>query len=259
MASICTTMTASALATVVASSASAATFDPAMYSAPDPASFGTLLAELDIATTSYNFPFNAGLFSGSGYVSETGGFEFDRTELVSRVFSVTAPQTFTMGSDSIDLNVGDLVFSYEIRLVEDSTTTVETLAEFQVGAFGGLTPFDGSVVKGRGFFSTGPEGPLGGNATDLTVIPGLGGAHDWSFDIDPANQLQNDETITLLMFTEPTFFTEGLGSMRAPSGQVSDRDPNAAEIPVLIPAIPSPAGVAVFAIAGLAGAARRRR
>jgi len=251
---------AAASAAGIASAASAAIFDPAMYPSADPAGFGNLLAELDLADTSYDFPFDSGLFDGSGFISETNGFEFDRTDLVSRVFEVTSSQSLTMGGDSLDLNVGDLVFSYEIRLVGDFTDTIKSLAEFQVGEFGGPEPMDADSIKGRGFVNSGVNGPLGGNPGDLTTFPGVieGGSHDWQWDNDPANQLQNDETITLLLFTEPTLIGEGTAALKAAGGGPTDQDPNAGGAPVLIPVIPAPGGAIAFAMAGLIGARRRR-
>ena len=58
-------------------------------------------------------------FSNSGYVDEFGSIVLDRTQLVSRVYQVTASTTLTQGANTITLNPGDLACEYTIRRVGD--------------------------------------------------------------------------------------------------------------------------------------------
>lgn len=249
---------------VIGAAASAGIFDPTMYSSDDPATYGTLLAELDIADTSFDFPFS-GSFSSSGYVNEFNGIEFDRTELVSRVFEITAPVNLSDGSNMLSLSPGDRVFSYSIRLVESSSNTVSSLAEFQVGGVdfsGAMMGMDPSVVLGRGFVSTTVNTPVGGDSSDLSEIgPGasFGASLDYQWPTDASEQLTNDEMITLLMFTSATQFTEGTANFSAPPGQQSLGDPNVNGAPALVPVIPGPGAGAIAALAAGFVATRRRR
>lgn len=254
-------LTAIACGTVGAA-ASAGVFDPAMYNSADPSGYGTLLAELNIADTSYDFPFQAG-FSSSGYVNEFNGVEFDRTELVSRVYRVDTQTTFSMNGDSLTLNPGDQVFSYSITLVEQSSNTISSLAEFQVGRldFGGngALGMDESVIIGRGFVDTIVNTPVGGDASDLSAVGDLGSSLDFQWPTDSSEQLMNDESITLLMFTRATQIGDGFANFSAPPGQQSLGDPNANGAPALIPIIPAPGAGALAALAVGFASVRRRR
>ncbi len=247
-----------------------AAFDPAMYSVGSSlTSFSSLNQSLDIASTPYNFPFQAGTFVRSGYVSTLGTVELSRTQLVTDVYTVTQASTFSQGASSITLNPGDMIWAYTITLVDASTQTVKSLSQFQVGggAFApGTDVMDGSVIKGRGVATpgVGVSSPLGGNAGDLEDLSGFGipfASLDWSWDIATANQLLNSQTITMLMFTGAANIGNGFANMIGnPAQQGTGSDPVANGAPVLIPiAIPSPgaAGVLFGGFALLAGKRRR--
>jgi len=241
-----------------------AAFDSAMYNVSQSlASFSTQIAELDLATTGYNFPFG-GSFTNSGYVDEgPGGIELDRTELVARVYRVTTATTFMMGGDSITLDVGDNVYAYTVRLVQESLNTVHTMSEFQVGGFNflGTDMMDASLVNGRGFLTpaSGVGTPMGGLASDLEDLPGLGASHDWRWPNTAMDQLDNSEEITLLMFTDPSLVGMGVANFLAPPGQPAGVDPSASLAPTLIPIIPGPGPAALGMLAlGVVGARRRR-
>lgn len=250
------TTTSAIAAAGVCSLAQGAVFNPGMFSSAPPATYGTQIASLDVATTSYDFPFGAG-FTTSGYVDNFGSVELDRTQLVSTVYRVNAPTNV----GGVSLSTNDLVFAYTIRLVEASTNTVTTMKEFQVGLlnFGVGDRMDGSSVKGRGFVATGVPTPVGGNAGDLESIGSFGASHDWEWGVTGPEQLQNSQTITLLMFTEPRPIVQGLGNFAAPPGQQAGVDPLASGAPVLIPAVPAPGAGALWAVSAGLLAARRRR
>jgi hypothetical protein len=161
------------------------------------------------------------------------------------------------GLDSITLNAGDRVFAYTITLVEASATTVQSIVEFQVGRVGGDIA-DGGLIKGRGFIVNGGiQSPVGGNASDFQDI-GFLWSHDWVWGPEHANQLQNSQTLTVLLFTEPAFATPGLGVLGNNPGQVAGVD-GSSNIPVLVPTIPTPGGAALGLIAGVLCTRRTRR
>ncbi|MEC9372549.1 MAG: hypothetical protein VYC34_01845 [Planctomycetota bacterium] len=254
---------AAAAGGVCSASAFAGIFDPAMYGSPDPSTYGTLIASLDIDDTAYDFPFAAS-FSSSGFVNVFNGFELDRTDLVSNVYRVTSQTTVMSGGDMLTLNPGDNVYAYTIRLVEASTNTVSTMSEFQVGAldFSGATiGMDETLIRGRGFVTpgSGVQTPLGGNAGDLSAIGNFGSSLDWEWSTDASGQLMNDETITLLMFTTASMPIEGLANFSGPPGQQSVGDPNANGAPALVPTIPGPGAITLLGAAGLCLGSRRRR
>lgn len=246
------------VAMIVTAAAAHAAFNPAMHPSADPASYGTLLQTLDVATTGYVFPVSGG-FSSSGYVEDFSG---DTTGIVSRVYRVDTAQTFDPGgADELVVPVGSLAFSYTIDLVTASTNTVKTVSEFQVGLldFGGGQGMDGTAVIGRGFNAgVGVDGPVGGSAGDLSILGAFGASHDWAWAVDAASQLENDQTIELIMFTLPRLIREGVGSIKAPPGQTAGADPNASNFAVLIPAIPAPGAGITLAFGALAMGRRRR-
>ena len=251
-------LAAAATTGAVACVASAGVFDATMYGAADPSSYGTQLAELNIASTAYDFPTAPG-FTTSGFVNEFNDVELDRTELTSRVFRVHTAQNL----GGLSLAVGDYVFAYTIRLVEESTNTVSSMREFQVGLldFVGGLGMDGSVVRGRGFVSPtgGAASPLGGNAGDFEDLGMFGASLDWQWGPESDNHLDNDESITLLMFTSPTAYAEGFANFIAPPGQPGGVDPVAANAPALVPVVPAPGPLATVVIAAGAFGIRRRR
>lgn len=247
----------------IAVSASAA-FDSTMYSVgADLSSFSNLISSLNITDTLYDFPFDATQFTTSGYVREVNGNPIDTTGLVTNVFQVNQQTMFTQGASSITLNAGDMVWAYTIDLVSASSNTVSSMNEFQVGGFTFLPDgdvMDGSVVLGRGFLTpdAGVSGPLGGNSGDLSDLGDLGASLDWQWSDLVANQLGNDQTITLLMFTSAANIGNGFANLLAPPIQADGVDPAAIGAPVLIPtAIPAPGSSVMFL--GLGLFARRRR
>lgn len=216
----------------------------------------TLLQSLNIADTAFQFT-PGGSFTTSGYVNEIAGNVFDQTELTSRVYRVTSQTNLANG---LTLNVGDNVFAYTIRLVEDSANTVNSLREFQVGLldFFGGTVMDGSVVTGYGHVTTSVSTPVA-NANDFEDLGAFGASLDWQWGPADVDQLDNNEAITLLMFTMPTLIGEGIGNFAAPPGQPTGVDPLATGAPVLIPIVPAPGGALALGALGIACAARRRR
>jgi len=247
-----------ALAVGVFAGSASAVFDPTMYSVGDISSFTNLVATLDVADTAYNFPFDNGQFTTSGYVREVGGNVIDSTGLVTNVYQVT--QQTDLGG--LTLNAGDMVWSYTIDLVSASTNTVSSLSEFQVGglSFLGTDVMDGSLVLGRGFVTpaSGVDTPIG-NAGDFEDLGGFGSSLDWQWSDDVSMQLGNEETITLLMFTSAALIGEGLANFIAPPIQASGVDPIANGAPVLIPtAIPAPGAVGVLGMGALCVIRRRR-
>lgn len=250
-------------AVVALAGVSQGAFDSAMYSSTNPALFGTQVAQLDVTPGNYNFPFG-GSFTNSGFVNEFESIVLDRTELSTRVYQVNTQTTLTQGSSSLTLNPNDLVFAYTIRLVEASPNTVITMNEFQVGLlnFAAGPRMDGSAILGRAVVGPGPgvASPIGGQSSDLSVVGPFGASHDWQWNLDTASmQLQNSQTITLLMFSSPRPWAQGLGNFYAPSGQGPGFQPSAEGAPVLIPIVPTPGVGALGAVALLFGAARRRR
>ncbi|TVQ32540.1 MAG: hypothetical protein EA376_05415 [Phycisphaeraceae bacterium] len=237
-------------------------FDPAIYTTPDPAGFGTQIAELDLADTSYSFT-PSGSFTSSGYVNEFNGLIFDSTELVSRVYRVDTETTFSQGAESITLQPNQLVFSYTIRLVEESPNTVFSMREFQVGLlnFVGGDIMDGSAILGRGVVTpdAGVAAPVGGNPLSFEDLGMFGSSLDFEWPTgDLSAQLGNEQSITLLMFSRARPIGEGLGTFIAPAGQQTGVDPIAGNMPTLIPLVPGPGAAALFGLAGLIGLRRTR-
>ncbi len=252
------------VAMIATAAAAQAAFNPAMHPGSSPASYGTLLQSLDISP-SYDFQAPANIsagFSSSGFYEDFSG---DKTEIVSRVYRVDTTQIFDPGGvDQLIVPAGSLAFSYTIDLVTASTNTVKTVSEFQVGLlnfdpFDGVEGMDASAVIGRGFNAGGGiDGPLGGDAGDLGVVGTFGSSHDWRWAIEAASQLENDQTIELIMFTLPRLIREGVGSIKAPPGQNAGADNAVSNFPVLIPAIPAPGAGITLAFGALAMGRRRR-
>ena len=248
----------------VAGSSSGALTDATMYSVPGLAPFTNLVATLDMAAT----PFGTGaVFQSSGHVRTIGGTVVDRTGLVTNVYEVT--QQTTLAPGGLSLGAGDMIFSYTIDLVSASASTVDTLGEFQVGGFTfipGLDAMDGSSILGRGFLTpalsvTGLSTPLGGNAGDLEDLASLGSSLDWQWSNDPTQQLDNSQSITLLMFTSRASIGVGEANLISPPIQQLGVNPVLNGAPVLIPTaiIPAPGGGAAFLLVGLVASIRRRR
>jgi len=252
-----TFLASAALVCIGATSANAGLVSAEMFQfAGDPATtWGAPIASLDVNTdTSYTW--------ASGFeVSFPDGLGQDVTDLSSRVYNVSTPMVLNQGLDSITLNTGDKVYAYTVTLVENSATTVNTLAELQVGllSFAGGPIMDGSLVKGRGFVSTGVNGPAGGTFADFEDLGFFGSSLDWRWPILESSQLQNQQTITLLMFTSNSLPIQGIGDLRSPTGQISGGGNISNLVPVLVPTIPAPGGAALGMIAGVFYARRTRR
>ena len=241
-----------------ATTASAALISAEMFQlVGDPAAtWGAPIATLDVnVDTIYNW--------SDGYkVSFPNGLGQDITSLTSRVYNVSSPMVLNQGADSLQLNVGDKVYAYTITLVENSATTVRTLEEFQVGllSFVGGPIMDGSLIKGRGLvLLAGVNGPAGGNANDFEDLGIFGSSLDWQWPSLEANQLQNENSITLLMFVENSIPIDGIGDFRSPTGQIDAPNNVSNLVPVLVPDIPAPGAVTIGLIAGVLCTRRFRR
>ncbi|MCB9847578.1 MAG: hypothetical protein H6814_04110 [Phycisphaeraceae bacterium] len=256
MTSYCKYLTTAAGLCVGAASAQAGLVSPEMFQTGDPAAlWGAPIASLDVnSETVYNW--------ASGFeVPFPNGLGQDITELTSRVYNVSSPMMLSQGGDDLMLNPGDKVYAYTLTLVESSATTVDTVEEFQVGllSFIGGPIMDASLIKGRGFYNSGVNGPVGGDGTDLEDLGIFGSSLDWRWDSLEINQLQNEQTITLLMFTENSLPFEGIGDLRAPTGQISGSGNISNLIPVLVPTtVPTPGASAIWILAGALCSRRKR-
>lgn len=254
------TASAALLAASTVAGTAAAAFDPTMHSVTgNLSSFSTLIMSLDIATTSYNFPFDTNQFNTSGFVREINGQPVENTGLVTNVYQVN--QQTSIGG--LTLGVGDMVFAYTIDLVSASTNTVTSLSEFQVGglSFLGSDVMDGSLILGRGFLmpGAGVDTPLG-NPGDFSDLGAAGSSLDWQWGPTVAEQLGNSESITLLMFTSAANIGNGLANFIAPPIQAPGVSPVATGAPVLIPVlIPAPGVTGLFVAFGAMHLGRRRR
>ena len=215
----------------------------------DPAAlWGSPIASLDVNTeTGYVWDVGMEVPFGSGAGS-------DITHVTTNVYNVANSMILNQGGDSITLGAGDRVFAYTITLVRANANTVASIEEFQVGAGGS----DGNLINGRGYISNGGvESPVGGNASDFTDL-GFFWAHDWLWGPEIADQLQNEQTLTVLLFADPSIAVPGTGVIGTNPGQVTGAD-GSSNIPVLVPQIPTPGTFAFGLIAGAFGIKRSRR
>ena len=260
---------------VATASATATYIDTMFQTAADPATYGTLVQSLDVQAAGYNFQIPAG-FTNSGYANNviSGGVpiaELDRTQIRSDVYTVTTAQSFTSGSDTINLNPGDMVFAYRIRLTGGSTNTVETLRTWGLTGVDPILGGSGILAApdqliGHGFFIDGAGanpagfGPITTVGSDLEYVPGFFGSVDWNWSAAASDQLQNSEEITLLLFTKPSPIIDGFAKMLSPAGQaIAGTTFEDTGAPLLIPGVPSPGSVAIIALAGGVTLYRRRR
>ena len=256
--------TCGATIVLLMSGVSMGAYQNAMFnSGAHPSTYGSLVASLNIADTAYDFPYDAGNFTTSGYINEVAGFEFDRTELITEVYRVTSPQSFTVGADTINLDRNDMVFSYRIRLVGASANTINTLREFQVQGLSlipGSDAMDAGLLKGRGYhLSGGPVNTPDPEANDLTNLGAFGSKVDFNWSGADVDQLDNNQEITLLLFASPSVWGNGTANFVAQPGQGAGVDPNANNAPVLIPLIPAPGSVAFLSVIGIGLSSRRIR
>jgi hypothetical protein len=261
-----------------------------MYSTGfDPSVFGAPIASLDITSTAWDFPldanevlqgkkdsgFKAEILNGSGVPIALDPFAIpNKTSLRTDVYTVTAPTVVPDGSGNLNLQPGDLVFAYRLRLVANNTNTVETLQEFGVQGFGGdlggFGAFNSSIVIGRGFSISGlavpsadfpasdaadfEEGDFGGPGLEYSSLE-----WNWLFS-DQAAQMPNGKEITLLVFARGATFAEGFAKFSGVSGQAGSGTSTVANnAPVLIPVVPTPGASALVLGAGLMVARRRRQ
>ncbi len=255
---------------LLSSGVASAAFDPAQNVTVDPSTYATeIVSAIDISSGLKQFdfpdefgnPYPNGSFDTSGYVNEFMGVEVDRTELVSRVYRVHTPTVV----GGLNLNVGDNVYTYTIRLVDFSTNTVNGLSEFQVSGldFTLTNPvMDASLVKGRGY--VGPTGganaPAVENPLDLEDLGIFGASLDWEWeDTGGDDFLQNSAEITLTMYTTPSLPIQGIAVFSSSPGIPSNVDPNSTGASVWVPAIPAPGPLVIAGAGVLFATARRRR
>lgn len=263
----------SAIVGTTATIAHAAYIDTMFSTGADPSNYGNLIQTLD--TASYNFKIPAG-FTNSGYTNDiiNSGIpiaELDRTDIRTDVYEVTSQQTFNSGSDSITVNPGDLAFAYRIKVVENSTNTIDTIRTFgftgaDIGFGGNGILADTNQLIGHGFFIDGAGanpaafGPIDSVGSDLEIVPGLFGSLDWNWSGSASEQLANEEEITLILFSKPAPIVQGAAKILSPSGQsVAGTTSEDSGAPVLIPTVPTPGSIAIVALAGSIAVFRRRR
>ncbi len=255
-------------------------FDPSVYGAP--------IASLNINSTAWDFPLDANEINqgkkDSGYKAEIvdgGGVPIaldpfvnpNKTSLQTDVYQVSSPTVIPNGSGDLNLQTGDLVFAYRIRLVANNANTIETLQEFGINGFGdllgGYGAFDSSVMLGRGYTVAGlgaataqfpaavgadfEEGDFFGPGSEYSSLE-----WNWQFGNQGA-QMPNAKEITLLVFARGATVVEGFAKFAGVSGQAGPGTSTVANnAPVLIPTIPTPSGVALLGLGGLVAARRRR-
>lgn len=228
----------------------------------DPSTWGfaTNIASLNAQTAGFNYQPN------SGFAWEFFGATQDRTDVITDVFRFDSAHTFNPGGGAQEFtaNAGDLVFAYRITLVEANALTVSSLAEAQVtGAplFGfGLDAMDASLINAQGFVVPGHgRVPVVGNISDAGAF---GSSLDFEWGGGFADNLLNDQTIVMLMFTDPAGIGQGVVNLIAPPGQISGVNTivqgNDAP-PVLIPIVPGPGSLGIASIGVWVIASRRRR
>lgn len=239
-----------------------AAFSPGMRNiSSDPSGWGfaTNIASLDAQSTGFNYTGN------SGFSWDFFGSEQDRTDVITDVYRITAPHTFNLGGGAQEITVspGELVFAYRLTLVEANAATVTSLREAQViGAplFGfGQDVMDASLLRAQGFVTNAHgRNPVAGNISDAAPF---GSSLDFEWGGGLAQNLLNDQTIVMLMFTDPAAIGRGVLNLAAPSGQLGGLTGEAdgpEAPPVLIPIIPSP-GTLVLCALGIGAVASRRR
>lgn len=248
---------------VLASSASvlaaATAADASSVSTFAPGTYADFVTSYDPIANGYNWP------AGTGHRWEIApGLLGDQTELLTEVFRVNTPTSVGTGPNTINLVPGDMVFAYTIELVTAvPNTTITSLDKFSVSGIPLFGNGDDVMwhenVKGLGWVNTISDTPT---STQLTGAGGLGGFADYNWIAGDDFNLDNDQTITLLMYTGPSAIGLGRGNFSAPPGQPGGLDEivqgNAAAPLVLIPKIPAPGAASLVALAGLASLRRRR-
>jgi hypothetical protein len=215
----------------------------------------TQIASLDSSSFDY--------VDNSGYEAVFSSIVIDRTSVLTNVYRVDTARSVGSGP-SINLAVGDLVFAYTVRLVGNFPgLTVNTMMEAQViGApdFGfGQDPMAASLINGQGFVVPGhTRTPSTGNIDDADVF---GSSVDWEWPSSDVQQLDNGDTITMLMFTSPAGIGQGVVNLIAPPGQsggIIGVAQGGEAPPVLIPIVPTP-GMIFLGTIGLSAMIGPRR
>ncbi|MDX2114962.1 MAG: hypothetical protein SFZ24_04975 [Planctomycetota bacterium] len=225
--------------------------------ASNPSTWGdaTEIASLDSSSFDYA--------DASGFEAVLANIVFDRTAVSTNVYRMNAARVVSTGNASLTLDPGDLVFAYSLRLVGNfAGLTINALNEAQViGApdFGfGQNPMAASLINGQGFVTTGHgRDPLNGNIDDAAE---LGSSVDFEWGGANAIYLLNDQTITMLLFSDPAEIGRGVLNMSSPPGQAGGIEGVAqadGAPPVLIPIVPAP-GAAALALVGGTLLLRRR-
>ncbi|MFG0253122.1 MAG: hypothetical protein ACF8NJ_09645 [Phycisphaerales bacterium JB038] len=217
----------------------------------DLSSFAVLMDSLDVNTqTSYVWPdYYAGEIDlGGGVIIPY------TTEFTSTVWQVTTPYSLP----DLQLQEGDMVFAYEITMPFESPGTIETgITEVQINGVMSDTLLNADWVMGMGFSTplTGVDVPSFFKLDDFSSYGDYGAQAEWEWDpnTNPRHELDNDETIQLLLFTGPSMWIrEDIGALIGPFVPGGD-DP--IDIPLLIP-IPAPSSALALLIG--AGLMRRR-
>ncbi|MCK4872858.1 MAG: hypothetical protein KAS72_09050 [Phycisphaerales bacterium] len=219
----------------------------------DLASFATQIASLDVnADTSYVWP---DTYAGE---LDVGGTPIPyTTEFVSTVWRVTTPIALT----DITLSVGDMVYAYEITMPFEAPGTIELgITEVQINGVMSEHLLEADMIMGMGYTlpELGVDVPVDLKIDDFSEY-GYGSQAEWAWDdyAQPRGELDNDETIQLLLFTGPSIpVREDIGALIGP---FVPGGPDPEDIPVLIPVIPGPTAFACFATGVLVTSSRRRR
>lgn len=236
-----------------------AVWDNTLYSAPNPASFGTPIDSLNAGDT-YAWP--------SAFVNQVGPTILDTSSLVTTVYQVTTPTIVNAGQGPLALSVGDHVFAYHYHHVSGSSSTLlDSINELQVqGLDPGIFPMAHprglgdamalSLINGRGFYIPGAAGApsdVGDPRDDF----GFGQTIDFEWTGPIASQVENGEDIILMLFTGPGIeIGNGFAAIGGPPPPASA----AQFVPTLIPIIPAPGSAVVMGVAaGLGLGVRRRR
>ncbi len=218
----------------------------------DLGSFAIMVDSLDVNTqTSYVWPdYYAGEIDlGGGVIVPF------TTEFTSTVWEVTSAHSLP----GLQLNAGDMVYAYEITMPFEAPGTIETgITEAQINGVMSDILLDAGLVIGMGYSTplSGVDTPSFFKLDDFSGYGDFGAQAEWEWDpnTNPRHELDNEETIQLLLFTGPsTPVRQDVGALIGPFVPGGD-DP--IDIPVLLPLIPGP-GSALTLLIG-AGLLRRR-
>lgn len=245
---------------VCAVGSASAGFAPTMYpiGSGDPSTWGfaTQIASLD--SSSFDFQNN------SGFEVSFGSTIIDTTRVRTNVYRFDSNQSFVTAQGTLTTNAGDLVFAYTISLVGTFPgLAVGSLVEAQViGApdFGfGQDPMAASLINAQGYVTPAHLGrPDFGNIDDAAEF---GSSLDFEWTGGSSTQLDNAQTITLLMFTDPAAIGTGVVNLISTPGQtggITGLAEGEFAPPVLIPIVPPP-GVLALSATALVAMVRTRR